>query len=549
MNSIIPLGRFASIALTALGLLVSTPTRGNAAEIHVPIDFPTIQEALNAAVSGDEIRVAPGVYTQNLNFNQKNVRLSSTDGAETTVLQVPSGTGVIIGPAGSITGFTIRKPVPGPSGAGIIVQGPGSYIASNIFMNNRDGLGAVGAAISMNNGSPVIERNVFRNNIATPTSSLAGVIALINNSSPYIGNNIFHSNTGRVINVTVPSSASPIVINNTIVGGTAGIRVDRRVPTATQIYRNNIITGSGVGFQTDFGSEANNPTWQNNLVSGNTTNYAGITDQNGINGNIAGDPLFEEPAARNYHLLGGSPAIDAGSNLLVPAVFSPLPMLDFDLMPRVSDGNGDGVEISDIGAYEFAGIVVGSIDLVVAGGDLQECLSPQGNTVEAKIMTLPENLELTSVELFLNGASVATTRVSQVTLPMGSNRLVAVALTASGHELRSERTVDVVDRTAPVIHARFVDRRTHKELLSIDANGMTFVTVKIAVEDVCDPDPEADSMLGTAVKDGDALRFIGQLDQLRLNPDKLTLKVMATDASGNVSVQTKQLLVQGKKAK
>jgi hypothetical protein len=338
------------------------------------------------------------------------------------------------------------------------------------------------------------------------------------------------------------------VINNTIVGGTTGIRVDRRVPTATQIYRNNIITGNGVGFQTEFGSEANNPTWQNNLVSGNTTNYAGITDPTGINGNITGDPLFEDAAARNYRLLGGSPAIDAGSNLLVPAVFSPSPMLDFDLMPRISDGNGDGIEIADIGAYEFAGIVVGSIDLVVAGGDLQECLSPQGNTVEAKITTLPENLELTSVELFLNGTSVANTRVSQVTLPMGTHRLVAVALTASGNELRSERTVDVVDTTAPVIQARFVDRRTNKELLSIDDKCMTFVTVKIAVEDVCDPNPKADSMLGTGVKDGDGLRFTGQLDQLTLKTEKLTLKVMATDASGNVSVQTKELLVQGPKS-
>jgi hypothetical protein len=73
--------------------------------------------------------------------------------------------------------------------------------------------------------------------------------------------------------------------------------------------------------------------------------------------------------------------------------------------------------------------------------------------------------------------------------------------------------------------------------------------VKINADDVCDPDPEVESMLGTEVKDGDALRFIGQLDQLRLNTDKLTLKVMATDASGNVSVQTKQLLVQGKKAR
>jgi hypothetical protein len=100
-----------------------------------------------------------------------------------------------------------------------------------------------------------------------------------------------------------------------------------------------------------------------------------------------------------------------------------------------------------------------------------------------------------------------------------------------------------------VINARFVDRRTDKELSSVDDNGMAFVTVKIDADDLCDPDPEVDSMLGTAVKDGDALRFIGQLEQLRLNTEKLTLKVMATDASGNVSVQTKHLLVRGKKAR
>jgi len=222
--------------------------------------------------------------------------------------------------------------------------------------------------------------------------------------------------------------------------------------------------------------------------------------------------------------------------------------MDFDSTPRPIDGNGDGVEIVDIGAYEFAGII-GSIGLIVEGGDLQECLSPAGNTVEAKIMTFPGNLKLTSVELFLNGTSVSTTLVSQLTLPMGVNRLEAVAFAAAGYELRSGRTVEIVDTTAPVIDARFVDRRSGKTLSSIDANGMTFVTVKIDADDVCDPDPEIESILGTEVRDGDALRFIGQLEQLRLNTDKLTLKVLATDASGNVSVQTKHLLISGKKKK
>jgi hypothetical protein len=542
MKSHVPLPRFASMACSALGLLVCTVIQGNTAELDVPGDFATIQAALNAAVAGDEVRVAPGIYLEFLNFNQKDVELTSTEGAEATILQAPaSGPGVIIGPAGSISGFTIRKSSPLMTGTGIVAHGPGSHISSNIFHTNRDGLGFFGAAISMNNASPVIQRNVFRNN-SPSTQSLSGVISLINGSSPYIANNIFYSNAGRAINVTVPSSASPVVINNTIVGNNTAIRVDTRNSTANQIYRNNIIYGNNVGFQTEFGSDANNPTWQNNLVSGNGTNYAGTSDLTGISGNIGGVPLFVDAAERNYRLQSDSPAIDAGSNLLAPP-------MDFDSLPRPIDGNGDGVQIADIGAYEYSGIIIGSINLTVDGGDLQECLSPQGNTVEARIALIPENLQITSVGLFLNGVSVAATLVSQVTLPMGSNRLEAVALTEGGYELRSGRTVEIVDTTAPLIDARFVDRRTGREVSSVDDNGMSHVTVRINANDTCDPDPGVESMLGTEIRDGAGLDIIGQLGQLRLNTDKISLKVLATDASGNVSVATKHLLIRGKKAK
>ena len=82
--------------------------------------------------------------------------------------------------------------------------------------------------------------------------------------------------------------------------------------------------------------------WQNNLVYGNSTNYSGVSDQTGINGNISADPLFLDPANNDFHLCLGSPAIDAGSTagLVLPAT-------DFDGNPRVIDGN------VDIGAYEF----------------------------------------------------------------------------------------------------------------------------------------------------------------------------------------------------
>jgi hypothetical protein len=537
MHLIIPLPRRAVVALSMLGLLVSSTLRGYSAELNVPADFPTIQAALTAAAAGDEIRVAPGTYRENLNFNQKDVSLTGTGGAESTIIDAALGTGVIIGPGGSITGFTIRN-ARASFGAGMTVRGNGTRIAFNIFEDNAQTSGGYGAAIGMNASSPVIEGNIFRRNTAD-SQFLSGVVSMVNSSSPYIANNIFHGNPCRAINATIPTSATPVIINNTIVGNSVGIRVDRRTFASNQLYRNNIIHGNGVGLEVDFGSEANNPLWQNNLVSGNNTDYQGISNQTGINGNISGDPLFENAGDHNYRLRGGSPAIDSGNNLLAPAV-------DFEGNVRPFDGNGDGVAIVDIGAYELTS---GNINLIVEGGDLQECLSPQGNTVEARVVLTPEDLEIASVELFLNGASVGTTLTVQVTLPMGSNLLEALVILPDGYELRSSRTVVVVDTTAPVIDARFVDRRSGKELSSIDSNGMTFVTLEIDVDDACDPDPEVESMLGTEVKDGDPLRFIGQLEQLRLNTDKLTLKVLATDASGNVSVQTKHLLIQGRKKK
>ena len=45
--------------------------------IRVPQDFDTIQEAINAAQSGDEIVVSPGFYRENVDFLTKNIRLRS----------------------------------------------------------------------------------------------------------------------------------------------------------------------------------------------------------------------------------------------------------------------------------------------------------------------------------------------------------------------------------------------------------------------------------------------------------------------------------------
>jgi hypothetical protein len=63
-------------------------------------------------------------------------------------------------------------------------------------------------------------------------------------------------------------------------------------------------------------------------------------------GNFNLDPRFVSIAATNFHLLTNSPCIDAGTNL--SAVVSN----DLDRLPRPLDGNGDGTNAFDIGAYE-----------------------------------------------------------------------------------------------------------------------------------------------------------------------------------------------------
>jgi hypothetical protein len=50
----------------------------------------------------------------------------------------------------------------------------------------------------------------------------------------------------------------------------------------------------------------------------------------------------------NFHLKMGSPVIDAGDNSAPN-----LPQLDKSGKPRIVDGDGDGIAVIDMGAYEY----------------------------------------------------------------------------------------------------------------------------------------------------------------------------------------------------
>jgi anionic cell wall polymer biosynthesis LytR-Cps2A-Psr (LCP) family protein len=67
---------------------------GNAATLNVPsASYPTIQSAINAAVTGNLVVVATGTYPENIDFLGKDITVQSTDPLDPAVVSETTMTG------------------------------------------------------------------------------------------------------------------------------------------------------------------------------------------------------------------------------------------------------------------------------------------------------------------------------------------------------------------------------------------------------------------------------------------------------------------------
>jgi hypothetical protein len=285
--------------------------------IHIPADYPTIQEGIDAAVPDDTILVDNGEYFENLNLHGKNIVLCSNfaltgdlNDIMTTIINgstpvYPDTASCVLIVSGEdstavVQGFTITggngtkwEDEHGPGnfyteGGGILIQYSSLTIKNNIIRNNKAtqyGSGIVsagGGAIRCGDGNPHIINNLMVYNQGRYGGGL-----VLNYSGAVIKNNIFAWNTGGQDfgggGLWILSNGTHLIIieNNTIVNnhstlGGGGIRLWSAVAQIT----NNIL----------WGNTANTAP----QIQGNTGTVTYCCVQGGYtgSGNIDTDPQF-----------------------------------------------------------------------------------------------------------------------------------------------------------------------------------------------------------------------------------------------------------------
>jgi hypothetical protein len=148
------------LALAPLALLAIQAAAG---QLHVPTEYADIQSAIDAAVAGDEVVVAPGQYTGDLTI-EKDITVRGSGGAPLTQI-IGSGTDTVVkliadGDGGTLSGFTISNGL-GQNGGGLFVSGDVAVI--DCVVRGNTALSGGGAFIA---GSPVLSDVRFEFNSA-----------------------------------------------------------------------------------------------------------------------------------------------------------------------------------------------------------------------------------------------------------------------------------------------------------------------------------------------------------------------------------------------
>ncbi|HET7183689.1 MAG TPA: right-handed parallel beta-helix repeat-containing protein, partial [Terriglobales bacterium] len=235
---------------------------GSAAQttINVPADVATIQGAIDVANNGDTVLVAPGTYTENLDFKGKAITVVSASGAAATIIDG--------GQKAPVVQFVTNEP------ATAVLDG----------FTIRDGLESfgMGGGVKIRNSAPTVRNNVIRDNTGCNMSAV-----YLGGSSATIASNVI-SNNGDLGTGCSGGSGAGIYVGGSRSNGP-------NIIVGNQIVNNTAKNGEGGGVALN---GAGNVVFQNNLVKGNSAyDTGGIWIINSVSELIVGNVIVDNVSA------------------------------------------------------------------------------------------------------------------------------------------------------------------------------------------------------------------------------------------------------------
>jgi len=207
-----------------LFLTLFVPSILSARVIRVPDDYQSIQTAIDSSANGDTVLIAPARYTENINFNGRNITVASRflttrdkSFIERTIIDGNAQTRVAAflrneNENARLIGLTLTN---GRTnyGGGVYISGA-SPTLSYLIIRQNTATNNAGGIYSTNNSAPRIDHCTIVNNTAAANG---GSVWTYNNGTITISNSIFYFNTPAA------TQDAPLTVSYTdIEGGHAG---------------------------------------------------------------------------------------------------------------------------------------------------------------------------------------------------------------------------------------------------------------------------------------------------------------------------------------